>query len=204
MHCHWALRQRVHLPGQSAESIRCGDQQLQTPLCHAKQAKCGALPAGHVWTTSLGRKLLRLAGPCHPNSGTLLQTVDLVQLLPPFARQLYPMDVQAAVQVQAGGSTAVQRTAGVQGHCGVGDQDPTPGSGHAMLSQHTSSSSSLMVVTLHSGSKVPAAVAVLRVHERVLVEGPQHDSSGTQEGHVCLVNCWQDRLLQQPNMVAIQ
>lgn len=52
-----------------------------------------------MWTTSLERLLLRFAGPCHSQSGSLLQQLDLQQLLPRFARQLYPMDVQAVVQM---------------------------------------------------------------------------------------------------------
>jgi hypothetical protein len=149
-----------------------------------------------VWTTSLERLLLRLAGPCHPNSGQLLQAVNLVQLLPPFARQLYPMDVQAAVQVQAGSSTK-QHTAYPQVHQKLLVEKV--GAGHA---QHADSS--LMVVTVHAGSEVPAAVAVLKVHEHLCVEGPQHAITPIQAGHICLVECWQDRLFQQPNMVAIQ
>jgi hypothetical protein len=51
-----------------------------------------------VWTTSLEKQLLQFAGPAHADSGCLLQRVDLMSLLPPGAKRLYPMEIQAAPQ----------------------------------------------------------------------------------------------------------
>lgn len=114
---------------------------------------------GHVWVTSLEQQLLRFRGPCHADSGCLLQQVDLVQLLPAFGRRLYPMDVQQCCRAAAGAN----------------------------------STSCLLVVTMHSGGV--GAVVVLRVCV----------DANSQHAGVSVVSFVEgDKLLQQPNMVAVQ
>lgn len=132
--------------------------------------------AGHVWTTSLERLLLRFAGPCCPNSGCLLQQVNLVQMLPAKMNGLFPMDVQAAVILHPGGCRQGQglcQNAADVGNCCIGP------------------CSSLLVVTAHAGPRQKAAVAVLKACD------------GSSPGCIQLLAC-QEVPLKQPNMVAVQ
>jgi len=147
--------------------------------------------AGHVWTTSLEQQLLRFSGPCHPNNGCLLQRVDLMQLLPAQAACLYPMDCQSVVQqaqaagLRANSGSLVQGAAANDNSCG----------------QRCAAMSCLLIVTAHAGPKLPGAVAVFKVEEEPAGQHAQ-GFSGQASTSIRLVSFWQDRLLQQPNMVA--
>jgi hypothetical protein len=133
--------------------------------------------AGHLWVTSLDCLLLRIAGPLSNAPGTLLQTLQLQQLLPSPADRFLPFDVLAMPlqPAEAADAAAVSRMRASWSPLGMGAVAGCSSAGQQLQQQGMACSSTQLVVTLHRGAREPGAVAVLRF-------GSSHQQQDAEEG----------------------
>jgi hypothetical protein len=150
---------------------------------------CSPACAGHLWVTSLDGLLLRLAGPADAALGSLLQTLQLQQLLPSPADAFLPFDVltmplSAAARLS---STAAPAPAGLGDftagmpwpEAAAAGIDGTSSLRRQQLQVVASGCSGvLLVVTLHRGPQESCAVAVLRFQDCKVQEDAGQESIG--------------------------